>query len=355
MRFFPVVASIYLLLGPACFTGNPTDAVQGGQGTSCANCKHGTGGSSASVSCGGSSISASTGASGNTKSSVSGSLAGSSATSASAANSTSGNSSSSAGTLDAGCQGSQASDAGSTQPFACPLVPIPPYDGGCPSGEAVRSYLVDIATCEGVSATISAIDSNGVPVAGDSTLSDPCNGDFSLCTPQGGAFTLQIQAVAYPTTYTAEMTSRASGSFAQFVMLTSDQLAALDSFVPVTVDSNKDTIIVGLPSDSGQCEGPPKVGWTYALTLPDGGAFPDGGYFLSYQDTNFLPDPTLTATTQLGTAIFFNVDPTVSDYVLITAANPTPGTCDPRNASLGFTGRVLVTASALSYDAFLLP
>jgi hypothetical protein len=219
----------------------------------------------------------------------------------------------------------------------------------------VRSLLVDIATCAAVSATVSAIDSNGVPVSGDSTVSQPCNGAFSLCTPSGGPFSLQIQAPGYPITYIAEMTSVSSGSFPFLSLLPSSMLAALGALLPVQVDPDKDTLVVGLSSQSGQCKGAPAAGWVYSLSLPDGGAFPDGGYYLSYEDTSFFPDHSLTATSDLGAGIFFNVDPTISSYVLITATNPHPGTCDPRNASLGFTGRVLVTGSALSYDAFLLP
>ncbi len=354
MRLSAVILSILSVLGSACFTAPNSEPVQGGGQSS--STRRGNGGSISS-SRAGSSSATSTASAGSASGGTSGAATGSSsgAVTGGGSSTSSGGGSSSEEAFDAGCPQSDGSDAGSTEPFSCPIDSIPPYDGGCPSGEAVRSYLVNIATCEGIFATVSAIDSNGVPVSGDSTLSDPCSGDFSLCTPQNGPFTVQIQAANFPTTYTAEMTSLASGAFAQFVMITSDELDALEAFLPVQIDPNRDTLIVGLPSQSGQCQGPPKAGWTFALSLPDGGAFPDGGYYLSYQETNFIPSASLTSTSELGTGIFFNVDPTIADYVLITATNPNPGSCDPRNVALGFTGRVFVTASALSYDAFMLP
>jgi hypothetical protein len=340
-------------MGLGCFTATNTDPGQSGSpSVTCSTCKRDPAGGAAGGSSGGSTAAGNPGSSG-------GSTAGNPGSSGGTAAGTSGGAAATgAGGNNGGSTGCSLSNdsGGNGGAFSCPYAAVPAYDGGCPSGAAMRSTLVDISACTPLSATIAAIDSTGVPVSGDSTSSDPCSGAFSLCTPTGGPFSLQIQTSGYPNTYTAEMTSISSGSFPQIEMVPTDELDALEGLVTgVTIDPTKNVLIAGVTSQSGSCYGPTEVGWKFTLTFPDGGPFPDGGFYQTYEDATFLPDPSLTATSTLGTSVFFNVDPTLSNYVLITATNPNPGYCDPRNATLGFTGRVVVVGGALSYDAFLQP
>ena len=105
---------------------------------------------------------------------------------------------------------------------------------------------------------------------------------------------------------------------------------------------------------STQCFGD-QAGWTFGISLPDGGLLPDGGYQLVYTGASYVPAPNAVATSSTGAALFYNIDPTISDFLLVTAAAPDDGGCAPINGGLGFTGRVFVSGGAVSIDPFLLP
>ena len=98
------------------------------------------------------------------------------------------------------------------------------------------------------------------------------------------------------------------------------------------------------------------AGWSFGLTLPDGGPVPDGGYQVIYLGSGGLPDPLATATSTPGTGLIYNLDPSISNFFVVSAINPDAGaTCPSDNAALGLTGRVFVGGDDVTIAPFLLP
>lgn len=96
------------------------------------------------------------------------------------------------------------------------------------------------------------------------------------------------------------------------------------------------------------------AGWTLGLALPDGGPIPDGGYQLAYIGTSGIPDTGATATSSAGSALFYNIDPSITDFVAVTATNADAGSCVPVNSTLGFTGRLFVAEEGITAYSILL-
>ena len=229
------------------------------------------------------------------------------------------------------------------------MAPLPPT---CASGSSFASQVVDIIECLPLGgAAIAAIGSDGVPVSG-AVGTSATNGSFEVCLPANTTFSLQMTAPSYPTTYFAEMLNADAGFFTQVGSVSTAELNAVGAFVPGGVIPNRAIVVAQM---AGTACIKQRAGWSFQITLPDGGAFPDGGYQLLYLGTNDLPDPMAETTATNGGAVFYNIDPSVSDFVVISAENPDAGACEPINSSIGMTGRVYVTSGSAAIDPFLLP
>jgi hypothetical protein len=217
----------------------------------------------------------------------------------------------------------------------------------CPSGQlGFSSQLIDFLQCTTINgATVTALDPNGVPYQATSAISSG-DGAFGLCLPQDSPFTLEANAATYPTAYVAELQGVQAQNITQVGMVSSEFLTAFASFFPGGLDLALGTVIVKV-NTSKQCS-QAQAGWTVGIDLPDGGSLPDGGYQLVYTSSTGVPTSGLTSTQLSGGAIFYDIDPTLSDFFEITYQNPDAGGCTPTNASFGFTGRVYVTGSAVS-------
>jgi hypothetical protein len=112
-------------------------------------------------------------------------------------------------------------------------------------------------------------------------------------------------------------------------------------------------------ADSSPCHGQ-LAGWTFALTLPDGGPLPpppDGGpaYFLTYLASNGEPVPTQTSTSVQGGAIFYNVK-APGNYVNVVSTNTNPDAgCFLLQSPADFSGEVLVAPSTAALLPLTLP
>ena len=63
----------------------------------------------------------------------------------------------------------------------------------------------------------------------------------------------------------------------------------------------------------------------------------------------------MTASSSKGAALFYNLDPSLSGFLTLTAQAPDAGSCQVINEGLGFTGRVYVTGGSITVVPFLLP
>jgi hypothetical protein len=165
---------------------------------------------------------------------------------------------------------------------------------------------------------------------------------------------VQLQAASYLPTYTAEMVDPEDFELSQIGLFSSAGLQAFEGFIPGGTAPNTAGVILKVTGSGKPCDRL-RWGWTFGLTLPDGGAIPDGGYQSLYLGTSDLPDPTLTATSTVGLAMLYNIDPALSDFFVVTATNPDAGSCPPQNLAAGFTGRVFVSAGAVTYAPLILP
>jgi hypothetical protein len=190
-----------------------------------------------------------------------------------------------------------------------------------------------------------------VPFAGAAATAQS-NGNFAICLPSGSPFSIQIQAASYPTTYYAEMLDPSSGGFAQMAMLSNGEIQAFGGLFPGGENPNTALVVAKMTGDV--CF-PNLGGWTFDLALPDGGAIADGGYQLIYLDSSGVPDPTNTVTSSKGAALFYNLDPSLSGFLTLTATTPDAGSCQIINMGLGFTGRIFVAGGSITVVPFLLP
>lgn len=230
-----------------------------------------------------------------------------------------------------------------------------PTPTDCPGGIQFSSQFVDALECQVIpGAAVSALGDNGVPFEGAAATTAP-DGTFGICLPSGQSLTVQLTAPLYPITYSPEVLGMDAGSFfiAQILQFSSQEIQSFGSIFPGGIDPSKAVIIIRVIGE--QCRGQ-FAGWSFALTLPDGGPMPDGGYQLIYSGSNAVPEANLTQTGSEGAALFYNIDPTLSSFLVVTAANPDAGSaCQPINASMGFTGRVFVSGGAATAEPIMLP
>jgi len=234
---------------------------------------------------------------------------------------------------------------------------VPPLTANCPNGGALPCQVIDLVTCAPIAgATLSAIGGNGVPIAGASAISD-ANGAFVFCTPFETAFTVQAQAPGYLNTNLAEILVALDGGTApdvgQIGLLATDYITALSAFVPY--DSSQGMVVAAVGGTGPCVNADAGSGWSLSMSLPDGGALPSNAYSLIYLGSSELPDPTATATTSAGTALFINVELPSDDFVSVGATNPNAGVCPLLNQGIGFTGRLLLGPNTGSFAPFVLP
>jgi hypothetical protein len=218
---------------------------------------------------------------------------------------------------------------------------------------SVASQLVDPLTCTPISgATIAAIGADGVPISGAAAVTGS-DGTFAMCVPSGTPFSISITAAASPLTYSAEAIAGGGfdGEFAQLSLVDNAEVGAFASLLPTALTPGDALILAKVTGVSG-CDD--IAGWSFAVTLPDGGALPDGGYQLVYFGNNYLPDPAATATSSFGAALIYNIDEATSPFLAVTATNPDGGDCVPINDEIGYTGRLFVTGGAATTDVFIL-
>jgi hypothetical protein len=233
---------------------------------------------------------------------------------------------------------------------------VPPLQISCPNGsDPFAAQTIDFVECTAVvNANISAIAPNGVPFAGVAATSDATTGAFAICLPANNAFTTEVTASQYPTTYLAELDGLSNIGVGQIPLIGQDEEAIITELVPGGYVATDGLIIIKI-SATGPCD-PFQAGWSVSLALPDGGSYPDGGYRVVYLGDSPVPDPTATSTSTLGLAFIYNIDLTLSSFAVPVLQSP-PGSeaCPSLNAQLGFTGRAFLAANAGSLFPVLLP
>jgi hypothetical protein len=278
----------------------------------------------------------------------------SSTTVASGGGSTSGGSGSSGSTSSGGSPSSGGSSSGNfqTNETFCPGVAIGPVQGSCATGTSFASQLVDILSCSAIpSATIAAIGADGVPVSG-AAATTANNGGFTFCPPMDSAFSIQVTASGYPTTYYAEMLDTNVSYISQLAAVSNGALGAFGAFIPGGFATDKAVAVVKLTGTSCILD---YAGYTISLELPDGGPVPDGGYELVYLDVSGVPNPKATETDSEGAAILYNIDSTISDFYIVVPGNPDAGSCPPVTGADGFTGRIFVASGTVAVAPIVLP
>jgi hypothetical protein len=235
----------------------------------------------------------------------------------------------------------------------CPQISIAPLAASCDGGVSFSSQLVDVFSCTAIAgAAIEALDANGVPFPGvaATTLG---NGAFAICPPADSPFTVQMVAAGYPTSYFAELTSGSLGYLAQVGLLSTGELGAVGGTFPGGLQSGTATVVARV-AGSGVCNGE-LAGWSLEVSLPDGGAEPDGGCQIVYLGSSYLPANGATATQKGGYGVVYDIDPTASNFLTLGATNPDAGVCPVENAAKGLTGRVFVAPNSLTLDLIPLP
>jgi hypothetical protein len=229
---------------------------------------------------------------------------------------------------------------------------VGPTTTSCTAGSPFASQLVDILDCTTIgNASIAAIGSDGVPFSG-AAATTASDGAYAVCAPVGSPFSVQIKAALYPTTYYAEMLNNDGGYLPQMGTMSSASLAVFSAIVPDGFDPSRALIVIKIVGES--CHGQ-EDGWSVVPMLPDGGPLPDGGYEIIYLGSSELPDPTATATAKSGVALVYNVDPSISDFLMLAASNPDAGSCEAIAGAEGFTGRLFVAGGATTIDFITLP
>jgi hypothetical protein len=314
-------------------TTGDSEGAGGGVGGGCVgtSCRHGD-------SAGGN-VSSSSGASGGS----SGGLAnGGTSTGGSSGGSTSGGA----------AGGSSSTGGGGDQLYTCETTQGYTGDGGylCGDGGWFASELIDLVSCDPLGGVaLQAIGADGVPITGASATSDATTGVFALCVPEQEPLTMSFSLANYPQTYYQE--SLGTEQIDWIGMLDNSTINEIATFFPGGVDPSGG--IVGIFFSTGN-SGCAIDNWGVALTLPDGGAIPDGGAALVYLDPMSIPEPSLTSTSGAGIAVFYNIDTTTTSFFQVTTTNLDAGACAPQNAADGFTGRVFVGSGAVTYVIYRL-
>ncbi len=224
-----------------------------------------------------------------------------------------------------------------------------PVDAGPPGQACLSGTLSDAESMTPIAgAAVIATDSNGLPYAGAATTSGT-DGSFTLCPPTGATFTTQINAAGYPVTYFESAVLSKSESLGSLPLISTEVIGALGSFLQGFVSTDA-ALLIPVRSLSGGCS---VAGWSVEASLPDGGAIP--GTQTAYLESSGLPSTTLTSTTTEGAAVIYDIDPSLTGQVVVSASNPNEGSCAPDGAALGLTGMVEVGGAAISIAPIVLP
>ncbi len=114
------------------------------------------------------------------------------------------------------------------------------------------------------------------------------------------------------------------------------------------VNSQDPLVIAAMALDplSTSCTGADLAGWTLSLVTPDGGTVGSQAHMV-YLGLNDLPSTTATSTTASGKAIFFDLDPSLTEVRLI-AQNAGSG-CVSADSDYGLVGVARVAPQSVSY------
>jgi hypothetical protein len=164
---------------------------------------------------------------------------------------------------------------------------------------------------------------------------------------------MEVSAAGYPTSYYAELLNSVVSSVSQTAIISTSSLGIMGSLLPGGIEPGMATVLVKVLA-TGACSSE-LAGWTLAVGLPDGGALTDGGYRLVYLGPTGIPDPSATATSKTGIGVVYDIDPSLSSFLVVEATNPDAGSCQVISDAAGFTGRVYVSGDAVSFDPVLLP
>ena len=235
----------------------------------------------------------------------------------------------------------------------CPAVAVVATPAACPGGASVSSQAVDLLACAPFGgAVVTALDPDGVPIPG-AAATGASNGAAAICVPGGSPFTLETTAASYPPNYSAEIVSldagAAANAFASQLLETTSQLVLDYALELSNFDTTQATIaaeVIPFGPGAFRCN---RAGWSFGLTLPDGGALPDGGYQLACAAASgalLSADPTTSA---YGFCLLYDIDPSAASFLTVTATNPDAGaSCQLFNASMGMTGRVFVAGGGVT-------
>lgn len=212
-------------------------------------------------------------------------------------------------------------------------------------------------------AEVSLVSAAGVPLPGKqfTTLQD---GSFYLCAPVDTPFYVTATDNNYVASSSALLDEPGGPDnffpwLGGFAMVLATDLGAFQGlfqdppYVPGT-----SLIVVIVSSELPQCDS--QTGYKVGVALPDGGTLADGGplpYGVVYVADDF-PDLSLTATTDAGTAIVYNIDSTLTNgFVVVTVSNPNvPQSCLVQNlAQVDSTGLVPVSQGSFSVEPISLP
>jgi sugar lactone lactonase YvrE len=187
---------------------------------------------------------------------------------------------------------------------------------------------------------------------------------YVACLPSGQPTTLQFMMPGYVTTYLAEFSLTASPPTVDevvFMMFCSSSFTNFATQIP-NLNTSLATVFglvnPGLGSGVAGCDGGFAAGqldgWTFSVSLVDGGAGSGGPWPVGYLDPSGDLQA-IDATFDTGQAVAYNVDPG-AQYVAIHGVNPALGVQLPSaNSAFGLTGRVYVSAGAFSYDPWIVP
>jgi hypothetical protein len=341
-----------------CFSSNSETPVQsgiGGGGSSGHRGASGGGGSTAGGSSG--RASGSTGNSTGSGSSTEATSSGSASTGSNSGSSTSlssGSSGSSSGSSSSGAAATCSALAGDQGNgiFDCAapqLIDTAP--AGCTT-PYFASTVQDLASCGAVcGATVTLLDQNGATISGASALSGAESGIVEICLAGDYTYTPTVQATGYPLFYYGEVHNQLSQPIDGLGVMSNQTIAAFGGFIPGY--SSTTATFVAYTYTFGQC--PLNAGWSVALTLPDGGAWP-GGYKASYSAAGTgVPSATLTATTAYGVALLADIDTSVAQVGTLVFTNPDAGPCGIINQEIGLTGHIRLSAGDFSVQPIFVP
>jgi hypothetical protein len=243
----------------------------------------------------------------------------------------------------------------------------------CPSGTLyVVTGLIDVdspalAGMPAVGALVTEVGEDQVPLQGVGTsATSDANGNAQLCFAFDQPVTLSVQASQTPTTYLEELVATPAAVDAGFAaifkeglpLFQDDLLIALGAVVPGGIQYTG-AFVIAVVLSSSQTACPSEAGWTFDLVLPDGGTLPDGGndvpFGIAYFNSEGVPALGMTATSIRGSAILYNIDPTLTNGAILTATNPDAGACPLVQGAVQTTGYVALGNSTFTYAPLFTP